>query len=90
MYKKDAIVKSEYGMHARPSAFISTNATKLFPKTVITIEDKETGNKGTTDSILSLLTMALNCGKKVTVYAVGENEKEAAEFIANIIDTYEV
>jgi phosphotransferase system HPr (HPr) family protein len=90
MIKKDARIKSKYGIHARPSAAIATAAFNDFPDTSITIIDKESNQKADAQSILSLLSLALSCGKIVTVCASGKDEEKAVEKIVSIIETYEI
>jgi phosphotransferase system HPr (HPr) family protein len=90
MIKRDARIKSIYGIHARPSAAIATAAFKEFPNTSITIIDKESNRKADAQSILSLLTLSLSCGKVVTVCASGKDEEKAIEKIVSIIETFEV
>jgi phosphotransferase system HPr (HPr) family protein len=90
MIKKDACVKSRYGIHARPSAAIATAAINEFPNTSITIIDNESNQQADAQSILSLLTMSLPCGKIVTVCASGKDEEKALEAIVAIIENFEV
>jgi phosphotransferase system HPr (HPr) family protein len=90
MFKKDARIKSKYGIHARPSAAIATVAINEFPNTSITIIDNEDNQQADAQSILSLLTMSLSCGKIVTVCASGKDEKKAVEKIVSIIETFEI
>lgn len=90
MVKKDAHVKSQYGIHARPSMAIAVAATNDFPRTKITIYCPSTKQTGNAKSILELLEMSLPCGAKVTVSASGENEEIAASAIVLIIESFEV
>jgi len=89
MIRKIACVKSRFGIHARPSAKIATMASESFPRTEITLIDK-TSQKCDAKSILGLLMLAVPCGASVTICASGVDEENAANAIANIIETYEV
>ena len=90
MFKKDACVKSQYGIHARPSAAIAKEAMDNFPHTDITIIDPDINQQGDARSVLELMMMALVCGKVVTVCAIGEDEEKAVDAIVTIIETFEV
>jgi|WetSurMetagenome_2_1015567.scaffolds.fasta_scaffold790838_2 phosphotransferase system HPr (HPr) family protein len=90
MIKKDARVKSQYGIHARPSAAIAIAATREFSKTKISIYDPCTKQTGDARSIIDLMMMAMPCGTKVIVSASGEDEEQAANTIVSIIESFEV
>lgn len=85
-----ATVKSQYGIHARPSGAIYLVATKKFPNTKIIIKDLINNKQAKANSILELMMMALPCGAVVTVYTSGVDEDQAAKAIAEVIETYEV
>jgi phosphotransferase system HPr (HPr) family protein len=89
MIKKEAKVKSRYGIHARPSMAIAV-ASKNFPDTSIRIINPENNQESDAKSIIELMMMALSCNDKVIVCASGKDEEKALETIASIIESYEV
>lgn len=89
MVAKEAHVKSIYGIHARPSRAIVL-AARSYPKTKITIINKDTNEKADASSILDIMSMGLECDTMVIVKAEGENEEKAADVIVGIIQTFEV
>lgn len=89
MVKKNAIVKSQYGIHARPSMAIAIAAQK-FPNTVIRLTDTDSGNESDAKSILGIMSMGTSCGSKIIINASGNDEDSAAATIAELIESYEV
>ena len=85
-----ARVKSQYGIHARPSAVIATAAKDDFPKTEILLFKVNSEESAQARSVLEIMCLALSCGTCVIVQAVGEDENKAAEAIVNIIETFEI
>ena len=90
MYKKDACVKSKYGIHARPSAAIVVNVTKNFPETEVTIINSNNGRQADAKSVLEIMFLALPYGSIVTVSASGKDEEKAVNAVVKIIETFEV
>lgn len=93
MVKKEARVKSQYGIHARPSAAIAIAALREFTKTSISIYDPSTKKTCDAKSILELMMMAMPCGAEVVVSASGESKEEeakAVDAIVLIIESFEV
>jgi phosphocarrier protein len=90
MFKLVAYVKSQYGIHARPSAAIARAAKEKFPQTEITIKNIKTKEEAKADRILELMSMGLPCGAEVLISSSGEEEEMAAKAIAVIIETFEV
>lgn len=85
-----ARVKSQYGIHARPSAVIATAAKDDFPHTEITLFKVNSEESARALSVLEIMILALPCGASVIIQATGDDEQKAAETIANIIETFEV
>lgn len=90
MVKIVARVKSQYGIHARPSAVIATTAKDDFPNTEILLFNINNKDRARALSVLEIMCMALPCGAHVIVQATGEDEQRAADAIVNIIETFEV
>ena len=89
MFDRIAIVKSKYGIHARPSAAICTIAKK-YPGTKIVLIDPVSGTTYDTVSILEILTINKKEGDSVIVRASGTGEIDAVNAIVLLIETYEV
>lgn len=89
MIEKKAIIKSKYGIHARPSGAIFSKA-KEFPDTSVYIINPDTGKKHDTSSILDIMSINKKMGDKVIIKAFGKNEEKASQEIANIIETFEI
>lgn len=90
MFIKKACVKSQYGIHARPSAVIATVASRDFPDTEIIIMDTDHDQQGRALSVLEIMMMALPCGTIVTVSASGKDEEKAVEAVVQVIESFEV
>ena len=89
MVVKEAVVKSKHGLHARPSAKICEYA-KTLTNTRVEVFDPETDKIADARSILTLLEMGKQTGSRLQVKASGEQETEAAEVIAKIINEFDV
>lgn len=88
MIQKKAIIKSKYGLHARPSALISTTSSK-FSNTEVWIINPANNKKIEASSILGLMMLELPRDSEVTIQAQGKHEEEAVEAIAKILETFE-
>jgi phosphotransferase system HPr (HPr) family protein len=89
MFEKKAIIKSKYGIHARPSAAICLIAKK-YPNTRIKLIDPDDGSAYDTLSILEILTINKMKGDVVIVQSYGINEHKATEEIVHLLETFEV
>lgn len=90
MYKKYAYVKSQYGIHARPSAAIALAVTNDFPNTEVVLFSTKSNQQANARSILEVMMLALQCGAEVIVSAFGKEEERAVEAVVEIIQTFEV
>ena len=90
MIQREAIVKSQYGIHARPSAAIALAVTNDFPGTEVTLVDSKSSQQANARRVLEIMTLALQCGAKVTVSAFGKDEERAVEAVVKIIESFEV
>ena len=88
MIRKEAVIKSVHGLHARPSCAISTYS-KIMSETKITIINSATGDSADAKSILSLLTLGMPSNTKVIVEADGKDEQVAVDEIYKILTEYE-
>lgn len=89
MIEREAIIKSKYGIHARPSAVIFEKS-KEYPDTYVYIINPDTNEKHNTKSILDIMSINKKGGEKVLVRTFGKDEERASEEIVNIIETFEV
>ncbi len=83
MTEKAIQIKSDAGIHARPAMMLVKEAMK-FPCEVYLIKDSIQANG---KSIMSVLSLAITKGSKLIIRAVGEDEAEAVESIARLIQT---
>lgn len=70
MISENVVITNNMGLHARPAGIIADIAIKY--KSKITIETQDTICNA--KSILSILTSAIPCGKKITIVCDGEDE----------------
>jgi len=89
MVKKEVVIRSKHGLHARPSAKIC-EAAMSFSGTDIRIVDPDDGTNADAKSILSILTMTKENGQSVVVSAEGPDEQKAATEVARIIEEFDV
>jgi len=89
MVKKEVVIRSKHGLHARPSAKISELA-QFFGDTNIRLIDPSDGTDADAKSILSILTMTKESGQSVIVTADGPDEQKAVDEIVGIIDGFSV
>lgn len=85
MQKKEVVVKSVSGLHARPGSDL-VNLALTFPCTIKLIHNEKEVNA---KEILEVLMANINCGDKVTVLADGEEEENALEAVSHYIETTE-
>ena len=82
-YTLKTTITNHNGLHARPAAFISDTASKYKSRIYILTED---GRRASAASVLELLSLALKHGETVSIKAKGEDAREAAAKISEIID----
>ena len=85
MEKREATVNSSTGLHARPGSDLVELAMSFKSDIILEIEDKKVNSK----EVLEVLTAGIGHGAKVTIIAEGEDEVEAADKIAELINTQE-
>lgn len=83
MTEKAIQINSDAGIHARPAMMLVKEAMK-FPCEVFLIKDSVQANG---KSIMSVLSLAITKGTRLTIRAEGEDEAEAVESIARLIQT---
>lgn len=83
MVTKNVTVINKTGIHARPASLFIKTATKF--QSNISIEN---GNKKcNAKSLISLLSLAITYGTKVTITAEGPDEKQAVDTLAELIES---
>ena len=76
MIQKSFTVQLSKGLHARPSATIVSHLKKMQLDSVVI----ECGRRADCKNVLSLLSLAIACREKVTVFVSGRDEQEAIAF----------
>jgi phosphocarrier protein len=83
MIKREVIIKNKSGIHARPASILVNKASRF--SSDISLE--KNGEKVDCKSILGVMMLAATCGSSIIVYADGEDEKEAAQEVAAILES---
>lgn len=80
-----AKLMNKQGLHARPATLLCKEATQFKANIKLIYGDKE----GNAKSLIAILAMGLTEGAELQVVAEGEDEAQAAEHMANFINTYQ-
>lgn len=83
MYSKEITLVNATGLHARPASDFVTLAGKF--KSSIHIQRSDEERKYNGKSMVMLMTLGLAQGESATIYAEGEDEKEAVESLADLV-----
>jgi phosphocarrier protein len=83
MVKREAIVKIEVGLHARPATFFIQKSNEF--KSSIWVEKDE--RKVNAKSLLGVLSMGIVQGTPITLIADGADEAEAVEALAAVVES---
>jgi len=89
MVKGTLVLKSDIGLHARPSVRI-TEIARANAATTITVENPETGMKVDAKSLLSLLSLVVEGGKSLNLVVQGGDEESVYRAIADVIENFTV
>ena len=82
MFKKDAEIVNSLGIHARPASMLVKLASTFDSKVELEKDDVKVNAK----SIMGVLMLASEQGDKVTIIAVGKDEKEAVNSLVELIE----
>lgn len=82
MVKKDVVVKSVSGLHARPGSILVELAL-TFKSNIKLIHNNNSINA---KEILEVMMGNINCGDKLTVEVEGEDEDKALDAICSYIE----
>ena len=85
MLSKEVTVKNKTGLHARPASDFVKAAGKF--KSAVSIEFKE--KKFNAKSIVHVLSAGISAGSTIVLSAEGEDEEQAVETLADVIDKFE-
>ena len=85
MVSKEVAVKNEAGLHARPATLLVKKASSF--KSDVSVEYN--GKKANVKSLIGVLSLGVTKGATITVIANGEDEVEACEEVAKLIETLE-
>ncbi|GAB1351467.1 MAG TPA: HPr family phosphocarrier protein [Candidatus Rifleibacterium sp.] len=83
MKRKEVEIRNKLGLHARPASLVVKLAGKFESEIQLIKEDTEINAK----SILGVMMLAAGPGQKVTITADGNDEVEAVDAIASLIDS---
>ena len=81
MIKKEAVIRLENGLEARPVALLVQVASQFDSAVYIEYGDKRVNAK----SIMGMMTLVLVAGDKVTVTADGTDEEKAVDSIVTYL-----
>ncbi len=83
MYSSEVVLKNETGLHARPASLFVSNAAKFSSEIKIIKDEKQYNAK----SIFSILGMGAITGDRIKIVAEGNDEKEAVEYLAGLVES---
>ncbi|MCY6356655.1 HPr family phosphocarrier protein [Clostridium sp. ZS2-4] len=83
MIKKEAMVKSATGLHARPATLLVKKASSFKSDIYLEYKDKKANIK----SLIGVLSLGVTKDAAVTIIASGDDETLAAEEIAKLIES---
>ena len=81
MTKKDAIIRLENGLEARPVALLVQVASQYDSSIYLEYNEKRVNAK----SIMGMMTLVLTAGDSVTVSADGSDENDAVDAIVSYL-----
>lgn len=79
--KKRVTLRNKHGLHARPATKFVELAKKFSSDILLAHKKEEVDGK----SIISILTLGLGEGAKVTIKAVGDDAQQAVDALADLI-----
>lgn len=79
--KKKIIIKNKQGLHARPAALFVQIANKFDSRITVSKDNQKVNGK----SIMGILTLAVEKDSEILIIAEGDDAKEAAEALEELI-----
>ena len=83
MISRDVTIKNNVGLHARPATFFIQKANSYKSSIWVEKEDRRVNAK----SLLGVLSLGIVKGMTITLIADGNDEADALEGLATLIDT---
>ena len=83
MVSREVTIKNNVGLHARPATFFIQKANSFKSSIWVESEDRRINAK----SLLGVLSLGIVKGMNITIIADGQDENEAVEGLAALIDT---
>ena len=83
MISRNVTIQNSVGLHARPATFFVQKANSFKCSIWVEKEDCRVNAK----SLLGVLSLGITRGTTITLIADGENEVEAIEGLATLVDT---
>lgn len=82
MQQRKMVIANSIGLHARPAALMTQAAKKFSAKIQLQKGDKKANAK----SITEIMLLAVKSGEEVVIIAEGNDEKEAIEYIEQLVE----
>lgn len=82
MIERTFIVKNKLGLHARPAALFVQTTHKFHSHVRVVKDGQEVDGK----SIMGILTLAAECGSKITLIADGSDEQSLIDKMADLFE----
>lgn len=82
----EVVLKNKYGLHARPATLIAQTAKPFDAK----ISLEKDGQTVDAKSIFGMLTLAAECGSRLTLRAEGIDSADAVAKLAEVIENFEI
>ncbi len=83
MITRDVTIKNSVGLHARPATFFIQKANSFKSSIWVEKDDRRVNAK----SLLGVLSLGIIKGMSITLIADGDDESEALEGLATLIDS---
>ncbi len=83
MLSKKIIIKNPTGLHVRPAGVLCNTAMNFKSSVTFSHDTTSTNAK----SLLSVLAARIKCGDEITLICEGEDEQEAFETVASVIES---
>lgn len=82
MKEQKVTIQNKLGLHARAAAAFSRRASEFASRIIVIKDHMEVNGK----SIMELLTLAATKGSHIVIKAVGDDECQAIESLARLVD----
>ncbi len=83
MVIKEAVIKNQVGLHARPATFFIQKANEFRSSIWIEKDERRVNAK----SLLGVLSLGIVKGTKINIVADGVDENQAVETLTELIDS---